>query len=167
MTMTPRLRKVALVAHVSASVGWLGAVVAFLALAVAGLAAQDGPMVRAAYLAMDLLGWYALVPLAFASLLTGLLQSLGTPWGLFQHYWVLFKLVINVFATIVLLMYTQTLAHLAGVASGGDLTELRSASPLVHAGAALALLLAATTLAVLKPRGLTPYGKRRQAAAPP
>jgi hypothetical protein len=81
MTMTPRLRKVALVAHVSASVGWLGAVVAFLALAVAGLAAQDGPMVRPAYLAMDLLGWYALVPLAFASLLTGLLQSFGHPVG--------------------------------------------------------------------------------------
>jgi hypothetical protein len=37
MAMTPRLRKFALTAHVTSSVGWLGAVAAFLALAVAGL----------------------------------------------------------------------------------------------------------------------------------
>jgi hypothetical protein len=161
--MTPRLRKFTLTAHISASVGWLGSVVAFLALAVAGLTSQDAQIVRAAYLTMELLGWYALVPLAVASLLTGLAQSLGTTWGLFRHYWVLFKLMINVFATLVLLMYTQTLDHLARVASSsGDLGEVRSSSPLLHAGAALVLLLVATTLAVFKPRGMTPYGQRKQ-----
>jgi hypothetical protein len=54
MTMRPRLRKFALTAHVTSSVGWLGAVAGFLALAVAGLTSQDAQMVRAAYLAMDL-----------------------------------------------------------------------------------------------------------------
>ena len=54
MTMTPRLRKFALTAHVTCSVGWLGAVAGFLALAVAGLTSQDAQMVRAAYLAMEL-----------------------------------------------------------------------------------------------------------------
>jgi hypothetical protein len=63
--------------------------------------------------------WFVLVPLSLASLLTGLVQSLGTPWGLFRHYWVLFKLLINVLATIVLLMYMQTLTYL-----GGSLTHL-------------------------------------------
>jgi hypothetical protein len=53
MTMTPRLRKLALTAHVSASVGWLGAVVAFVGLAVAGLMSDDGQTVRAAYLTME------------------------------------------------------------------------------------------------------------------
>jgi hypothetical protein len=167
MTMTPRLRKFALTAHVSASVGWLGAVVAFLALAVAGLTSEDAQIVRAAYLTMELIGWYALVPLALASLLSGLVQAFGTTWGLFRHYWILFKLLINVFATIVLLMYTQTLDHFAGVAadntlSSSDLSGLRSSSPLLHAGLALLLLLVATTLAVYKPRGLTPYGQRKQ-----
>jgi hypothetical protein len=165
--MSPRLRKFTLIAHISASVGWLGAVVAFVALAVAGLTSQDAQTVRAAYLTMELIGWYALVPLALASLLTGLVQSLGTTWGLFRHYWVLFKLLINVFATIVLLMYTQTLDHFADIAaetmsSNGDLSGLRSTSPLLHAGLALLLLLAATTLAVYKPRGMTPYGQRKQ-----
>jgi hypothetical protein len=91
-------------------VGWLGAVAGFLALAVAGLTSQDAQTVRAAYVTMELTGWFVLVPLALASLLTGLVQSLGTTWGLFRHYWVLAKLLINVFATIVLLLYTQTLS---------------------------------------------------------
>ena len=147
--------------------GWLGAVITFLGLAVAGLASDDIATVRAAYVTMDLVGWYTLVPLALASLVTGLVQSLGTPWGLFRHYWVVFKLLINVFATFVLLLYTQTLAHFARLAEDtslaeGDLSGLRSPSPLLHAGLALFLLLVATTLAVYKPRGLTPYGQRKQ-----
>jgi hypothetical protein len=164
--MSAGLRKFALTAHVGASVGWLGAIVAFLVLAVAGVTSDDAETVRAAYLVMELLGWYALVPLAVASLLTGLIQSLATSWGLFRHYWVLFKLVINLFATIVLLMYTQTLDHLADVAAqtsaSGDLGQLRSTSPLLHAGLAAVLLLVATMLAVYKPRGLTPFGQRKQ-----
>jgi hypothetical protein len=169
MTMTPRLRKLALTAHVTSSVGWLGAVAGFLALAVAGLTSRDAQIVRAAFLTMELTGWFVLVPLALASLLTGLVQSLGTTWGLFRHYWVLAKLLINVFATIVLLMYMQTLGSLAGVAgetnfSSADLGVLRSPSPVLHASAALLLLLVATGLAVYKPRGMTRYGRRKQHA---
>jgi hypothetical protein len=167
VTMTPRLRRFALAAHVASSVGWLGAVVVFLALAVIGLTSQDAQTVRGAYLVMEPAAWYVLVPLAFASLLTGLVQSLGTTWGLFRHYWVLFKFLINVLAAIVLLLYMQTLSSLADVAaettvSSDDLGALRSASPVLHAGAALLLLLVATTLAVFKPPGLTPYGQRKQ-----
>jgi hypothetical protein len=110
---------------------------------------------------------FVLVPLGLVSLLSGLVQSLGTKWGLFRHYWILAKLSINVFATIVLLLYMQTLSYLAGVAaettsSSDDLGVLRSPSPLVHAAAALLLLLVATTLSVYKPRGMTPYGQRKQ-----
>jgi hypothetical protein len=165
--MTPRLRKLALTAHVTSSVGWLGAVASVLALAVAGMTSDDAETVRAAYLAMQLTAWVVLVPLAVASLLTGLVQSLGTKWGLFRHYWVLAKLLITVVSTIVLLLYTQTLGSLAGVAaattlSSGDLAVLRTPSVVLHAGAALLLLIVATTLAVYKPPGLTRYGWRKQ-----
>lgn len=68
MTMTPRLRKFALTAHVTSSVGWLGAVAGFLALAVAGLTSQDAQMVGAAYLTMELTTWFVIVPLSLASL---------------------------------------------------------------------------------------------------
>jgi hypothetical protein len=86
MIMTPGLRKFALTAHVTSSAGWLGAVTAFLALAVAGLTSQDAQLVRAAYLAMELTGWFVIVPFGIATLVTGLVQAVGTPWGLFRHY---------------------------------------------------------------------------------
>jgi len=164
MTMTPRLRKFALTAHVTSSVGWLGAVVVFLALAVVGLTSQDAQTVRGAYLVMEPAAWFALVPLAFASLLTGLVMSLGTTWGLFRHYWVLFKLVIAVFATLILLIYMGTLRYMAGVAADPsvDLRMVRNPSPTLHAALALLVLLVATVLAVYKPQGVTPYGRRKQ-----
>jgi len=74
MTMTPGLRKFVLTAHVTSSVGWLGAVVAYLALAVAALTIQDAQTVRAAWIAMELTGWFVIVPLALASLLIGIVQ---------------------------------------------------------------------------------------------
>jgi hypothetical protein len=167
MTVTPRLRKLALTAHVTASVGWAGAVIVFLALAVVGLTSEDAETVRGAYLVMEPAAWFVLVPLAFASLLTGLVQSLVTTWGLLRHYWVVFKLMINVLTTIVLLIYMQTFQFMADVAAdpSADLAVVRNASPLLHAGAALVLLLVATTLAVYKPPGRTPFRRGKDGRA--
>lgn len=106
-----------------------------------------------------------IVPLSFASLLTGLVQSLGTTWGLFRHYWVLFKLLINILASILLLLHMQPISHIARVAaqtplSSGDLRGLRIQG-IADAGLALLVLIVATTLAVYKPPGMTPYGWRK------
>ncbi len=166
MIMTPHLRKFALTAHVTSSVGWLGAVAAFLALAVAGLTGQDAQMVRAAYLATEFITWYVIVPLAFASLLTGLIVSLGTPWGLFRHYWVLLKFVLTILATILLLMHTRPIGVLAGVArekivASADVGRVQ-VQLVADAGAAVLALLVNVTLSVYKPRGMTRYGRRKQ-----
>jgi len=166
MMMTPRLRKFALTAHVTASVGWLGAVARFLALAVAGLKSEDAQMVRAAYRAMDLTAWYVIVPLSLASVLTGLVQSLGTTWGLFRQYWVLIKFLISILATVLLLLHMRPIGHLARVVAettlcDGDLAGMRI-QLVANAGAALVALLVATALSVYKPQGLTPYGWRKQ-----
>ncbi|MGH3948827.1 MAG: DUF2269 domain-containing protein [Pseudonocardiaceae bacterium] len=164
MITTPRVRKFALTVHVTTSVGWLGAVVAVLALAIVGLTSQDAQTVRGAYLVMEPTGWFVLVPLAFAALLTGVIQSLGTTWGLFRHYWVIFKLLITVFVTIVLLIYMGTFSYMAGVAAdpSADLDVVRNTSPRLHAVLALLMLLLNTVLAVYKPRGMTRYGQRKQ-----
>jgi hypothetical protein len=164
MTMSPLVRKFALTAHVTASVGWIGAVLAFLALAIVGLTHQDPQTVRGVYLVMEPAAWLVLVPLAFASLLTGVIQSLGTTWGLFQHYWVVFKLLLTVFATTILLIYMETFRVMAHIAADptADLTLVRNASPRFHAVLALIVLLIATVLAIYKPRGVTPYGWRKQ-----
>jgi hypothetical protein len=166
MIMTPPLRKLLLTAHVTFSVGWLGAVITSLVLAVAGLATADAVTVRAVYPALDLIGWYVLVPLSVASLITGLVQALAGPWGLLRHYWVVLKLTMNLFATVVLLLYTQTLGYLSDAAKTSvepaDLLTLRTPSPILHAGGALLLLGVAVTLSIYKPRGLTRYGQRQQ-----
>ncbi len=163
MNMTPGLRKIALIAHVTVSVGWLGAVVAYLVLAVTALASQDAQTVRSAWIAMELTGWFAIVPLALASLLTGVVQSLGTIWGLFRHYWVLFKLVLTAFATVILLLHMPSVTFLAGVAAKTDTAGLGGLpSEIIHPVGGLLVLLVTTILAVYKPRGITPYGWRKQ-----
>jgi hypothetical protein len=114
---------------------------------------------------MKVTTWAVIVPLCFASLVTGVIESLATPWGLFRHYWVVAKLVLTLLATGVLLVHTQPiglLAHAAAQATlGADLRSVRI-QLLVDAAAALFVLLVATVLAVYKPRGMTRYGWRKQ-----
>lgn len=164
MVMTPRLRKFALIVHITTSVGWIGAVIAYLALVATTMTSQDDQMVRGAYLAMEPITWFALVPLSLTSLLTGLVMALGTPWGLFRHYWVIAKLLLTVLATLVLLSYTQTVNFLANAAAdpNTDLSSLSSGSGLLHAGGGLVVLLLIMTLSVYKPQGITRYGWRKQ-----
>src|SRR5262245_12243718 len=166
MTMTPRFQKFALTAHITFSVGWLGAVVPYLALAIAGLTSHDAQLVRAAYFSMELFGWFVLVPLSLAALLSGLVQSLGTQWGLFRHYWILVKFLLTTAATIVLLQHMQAVSRMSGLAaetvlSSADFRALRI-QLVVHAAGGLLVLLAVTTLSVYKPWGMTSYGRRKQ-----
>jgi hypothetical protein len=163
MTMTAGIRKFALTVHIIASVGWIGAVVAYLALGIAAVTNQDVQTVRAAWIGMEVTGWFAIVPLAVAALLTGLVMSLGTKWGLFRHYWVLITLVLTTLSTVVLVLHMPTVTILADVAqeaNGADLAAL--GGDLVHSGIGLVVLLAITWLNVYKPRGLTRYGWRKQ-----
>jgi hypothetical protein len=115
---------------------------------------------------MELIGWYLIVPLALASLLTGFVMSLGTPWGLFRHYWVLISLVLTVVATGVLLRHMPTVSVFARVAAetdSADVGGLRAAlrGELLHAGVGLLVLLVIEVLNVYKPQGMTAYGRRR------
>jgi hypothetical protein len=165
MTMPPPFRKFALTAHVLSSIGWFGAVAVFLALAIVGIASEDVELTRAAYLAMKLSTWSVILPLAFVSLLSGVVSSIGTNWGLFRHYWVLLKLLISIFITIVLLIHTQPIDLLAGVAanraaSGADF-ESQQLMMVTASSAALVALIALTVLSVYKPRGMTRYGARK------
>lgn len=166
MTMTPGLRRFALTAHVTSSVGWFGAVAGFLAPAIAALTSRDAQAVRGAYLSMEFIGWYVIVPFCLASLITGLVMSLGTPWGLFRHYWVLVKFLITVVSALILFGFTQTLGSLGNLASDTTLSndELRnlSQSPVLHSAGGLLALLVTTILAIYKPRGVTKYGGRKQ-----
>ena len=164
--LRPRLRKLALFAHITTSVGWLGAVACFLVLAITGLTSHDAGQAQAADLAMQLIAWYALVPLSLASTATGFVSSLATRWGLIRHHWVLVKLVITIPATLVLLVHLKPIGFLASVATGAtlapaDLVDRFRVQMVVVSCAAVVVLLLATLLSVLKPRGRTQFGRRQ------
>jgi uncharacterized membrane protein len=165
MTMTRGLRKFVLTAHITFAVSWMGAVAGFFVLAFIGLKSQDTQIVSAAYLSMDLITRFLIVPLSFAPLITGPILSLWTPWGLFRHYWIIAKLVITVLSTLILLIHMQPISHLSTQAATGVFSKADhqvQIQMVVASGAALVALLVATGLGVYKPKGMTPYGWRKQ-----
>ncbi len=157
MTAALGLRKFALTLHIVASVGWIGIVAGFLALAIAGLVSSDASLVLASYLAMDFSYRTVVIPLGLASLTTGLVCSFVTDWGVFRHYWVVVKLVLTTPAIILMLVHIEPVRRAARMATatmwpGADLAGLRLQIA-GEASAALVALLVATALSIYKPRG--------------
>ncbi len=154
MNIAPRFQKLTLLAHVTFSVGWFGAVVPYLALAIAALTSRDEQMVRAACLSMEFIGWFVIVPFSLAALLSGLVQSLGTRWGLFRHWWVLTKFVLTVFAVVILFQHMRDVSRLALMAKGTKLSNADLRPELIHSAGGLLVLLVAMALSVFKPCAL-------------
>lgn len=92
--LRPRTRKLWLTLHVGFSVGWLGAAMAMLVLAIVGASTSDLDLRHYAYEIMHVFDLAIVIPLVLLSLITGLVVSLGTKWGLVRHWWVLVKFAI-------------------------------------------------------------------------
>ncbi|WP_306232143.1 DUF2269 domain-containing protein [Agrococcus beijingensis] len=143
--------------------GWFGALLAYLAFDIAATFGHSIASVRVSYAAMEFLATAVIVPLAIATVLVGALLALSSKWGLARHYWVLAKLVLTGFAVIVLLFEVSTVRALSAAAlSSADIRELPGTLP--HSIGGLVVLAAALVLSVVKPRGLTPHGWRRNQA---
>jgi hypothetical protein len=161
----PRVRRLVLTVHVALSVGWIGAVAAYLTLDVAVATGQDAETLRAAYVGMGLIATRVIVPLALVALATGVVMAVGTPWGLLRHYWVLVSLLLTIVAAAVLMVETRTISFLAAVAADPvtSAEELRAlGSTLPHSVGGLLVLSVVLVLNMYKPRGLTRYGWRKQ-----
>ena len=164
--MPPLLRKAALAVHVIVSLGWIGAAGAYLVLGVAAQVSEQAATVRASWIGMELIGWLVIVPLGCLALTTGIVMSLGTPWGLVRHYWVLIALLLTALALGVLLLHMPSVTVAATVArSGDDSTVLVLGGDILHPVLGLVVLVVVAVLNVYKPRGLTGLGDRRRAAS--
>ena len=164
MALSPGVRKVVLAAHLSVSVGWIGAAAAYLAVGIAAETSDRPETIRGAWIAMELIGWYVIVPLAVGALITGVSIALGTRWGLFRHYWVIFSLALTTFATVVLLLHMPTVSSTADEARVASAEHLEAlGGDIEHPAIGLAVLLATLVLNVYKPRGMTAFGQRKQA----
>jgi len=163
--LAPAVRKLLLVVHVTLSVGWIGAALAYMALDFRAATSETSEILRAAYSGMAMIAGNVIVPLAFGALLTGISISLGTKWGLFRHYWVVMSLALTTVATLVLLVEMQTINHFAHIAadpatSNTELRELGGTLP--HSIGGTVVLLIVLTLNMYKPRGVTRHGWRKE-----
>lgn len=163
MTLSPFYRKLFLTIHITFSVGWLGAVVVFLALALTGLNSQDSELARASLLAMELSAWFVIVPFCLLSLFSGVVQAVGTKWGLFKHYWIVVKLFLTVVSTLLLLLHMQPIGYLANVASQTAFSSSQYSAEIINiiskTGAAILALLVITTISIYKPWGKIQFKK--------
>ncbi|MBA2383014.1 MAG: DUF2269 domain-containing protein [Chloroflexi bacterium] len=165
MILHTSARKFVLAVHLTTSVAWLGAVAAYVPLDLTVATSSDPTTVRGAWTAMGLIATSILVPLALASLITGILISVGTRWGLIRHWWVVVSLVLTVLAVTVLMVERGVITASAAIATAAaTMPEQLLALPptLPHSIGGLAILLVVQWLNVYKPQGLTPYGWRRQ-----
>ncbi|HEV2755218.1 MAG TPA: DUF2269 domain-containing protein [Actinomycetota bacterium] len=164
--MRPTARKLVLAVHLAVSVGWIGTVVAYLVLGVTAVRSEDTVTVRGAWTTMEIVGWYVIVPLALASLVTGLVLAFGTKWGLFRHYWVSISFLLTLFSTVVLILHMPSVSTTTDVAQRVDGAELYAlGGDLEHPSIGLVILLVVHVLNVYKPPGLTRYGWRKQQEA--
>lgn len=172
MIIKAYLHRLLLAAHITVSVGWIGAALGFLVLNVVAVTSDSKEMVRGAYLSMNIIGLYAIVPLSLAALATGLIQSLGTRWGLLKHYWVVAKLVLTILCVYALLMHqfaaVAAAARLARDGSVAVVMDIRlhalGMALLGDVSGGLLVLLVITGIAIYKPWGLTQYGYTKQCA---
>lgn len=161
--MGPRIRKLVLSVHLTFSIGWIGAVLAYLGLGVAAVTSGEATTIRAAWIAMELTGWFLIVPLSIGSLLTGLVMALGTKWGLLRYYWVLTSFVLTLFATVILILHMPSVSSTADLAMRSEGAALEAlGGDLGHPGIGLVVLLVIQVLNLYKPPGMTRYGWRKQ-----
>ncbi|MFG2138769.1 DUF2269 domain-containing protein [Streptomyces sp. NPDC048650] len=159
-------RRAVLVVHVAVSVGWLGLTLGLLALGVAGYTTASPATAAAAYRAMKIFGDWLLLPVALTALVTGLVLSLGTRWGLARHRWVYTKFWLTV-VTVLLSAFALRpgIDQAAAQATAGTVTP--DISLVVAPAVATATYFFLTAISMLKPWGPTARGSRPRRGARP
>lgn len=159
-------RRATLVVHVIAAAGWLGLTLGLLALASAAITTDSASVTEAAARSMKIFADWLVLPLALLTLLSGLLLSLGTPWGLARHRWVYTKFWLTLATTAASAFALRPGINdtVATVSAGAPVTDPTGliAGPIVSLSAYLFM----TVISVLKPWGLTRRGQKRRGQIP-
>jgi hypothetical protein len=162
--MTPLTKKTLLFAHITSSVGWIGAIIPYLGVAAVGLFSADAGLIQNSLRAMELIGKYILVPLSLTAFITGCALSIATPWGLFRHWWITAKLSLTGLSAVVLAVHMSLVSSVACAARSGTLSsealDAERSELLRHPAGGLVVLMFVAGLSVFRPWGLTPLGAR-------
>ncbi|MFE0178139.1 DUF2269 domain-containing protein [Streptomyces sp. NPDC059002] len=165
MKLSRPARRATLVVHVVGSAGWLGLTLGLLALALTAITTESTTIIEAAVRSMKIFTDWLVIPLSLLTLLSGLLLSVGTPWGLAKHRWVYTKFWLTLATTIasVFALRPGVSDSAATVAAGDPITDASGliAGPIVSLSAYVFM----TVISVLKPWGLTRRGQKQRASA--
>lgn len=158
-------RRAVLVVHVVASASWLGLTVGLLALGITAGSTGAAGTVEASVRAMKLFADWLLLPVAFLTLVSGLVLALGTQWGLARHRWVYVKFWVTLATTTATVFALRPGVNSAvdAVAAGGPLPDAGDVlfGPIVSLSAYVFM----TVISILKPWGPTRRGRRLRAAS--
>jgi hypothetical protein len=164
--LSPRARRVWLVLHVGFSVGWLGVALTMTVLALIGQLAASHGMRYGAYEVLHVVDLAAAIPSMALSIVTGLVLSLGSKWGLVRYRWVLTKFAISLSIPVVAGSVENSLADELALSTVDPAARPGGTGLALTAclGAFVAALWVATVLSVVKPWGRTRWGVRALAA---
>ncbi|MET9493957.1 DUF2269 domain-containing protein [Streptomyces sp. NPDC006552] len=165
MKLRRRPRRALLVVHVTASASWLGVTLGLLTLAVTATATGAGPAVEASARAMKLFADWLVIPVALLTLVSGLLLSLGTPWGLARHRWVYIKFWLTLVTTAASVFALRPGVDDAVVTLSAGEALTRPTDLLAGPIVSLTSYVFMTAISVLKPWGLTRRGRKHRASA--
>ncbi|MFF8398963.1 DUF2269 domain-containing protein [Streptomyces sp. NPDC016172] len=154
-------RRAALVVHVTVSACWLGLTLGLLALGITAATTGSAGAVEASVRAMKLFADRLLLPVAFLTLLSGMLLSLGTKWGLARYRWVYTKfwLTLATATATVFALRPGVNSAVTAVAAGGPLPD--AGDVLFGPAVSLSAYVFMTVISVLKPWGMTRRGRKR------
>ncbi|MQA10499.1 MAG: hypothetical protein GEU98_18470 [Pseudonocardiaceae bacterium] len=150
-----RWRQFVVLLHVILSVGWLGVAASALVLSIVAFFETRVPVLRAVYEFHGMLIAVLTRPIGIGAVVTGIILSLGTKWGLVRHYWVLTKFVLSIGAILLSAMVQTELIEVglayANTPGSAELASAQSGILLVAIFHVVALGLS-TGLSVYKPR---------------
>lgn len=161
--MRPRARKIWLTLHVGVSVGWLGAGLGLVVLALVGATTTDLALRHSSYELMQTFDLTLVIPLTLLSIITGLVMSLGTQWGLIKHWWVLIKFGISLAIVVVATAWESSVVRGLATDTGADPAVAAAGRDWQLVGCLIGFVIAlwvAVTLSISKPGGRTSRGKR-------
>jgi uncharacterized membrane protein len=156
--------------HVISAASWIGGTMGLILLLIYLKSAANGEQLAYTLSSMEVIDDNLLKYPALLTLLTGVLLSVWTQWGLVKHYWVAIKLVLTV-ATIMMgiLFLDNWTASLGEMIEDMGLATLQSrefqttwSSIIVMAGFNLASLLLMVFITYFKPFGKIKKLRRRE-----
>lgn len=158
-------RRATLIVHVIGAACWLGLTLGLVALALTAITTDASAAVEASVRSMKVFADWLVLPLALVTLVSGLVLSLGTQWGLARHRWVYTKFWLTLATTLAsaFALRPGVDESAATVSAGNPVTDTAGliAGPLISLSAYLFM----TVLSVLKPWGLTRRGQKQRASA--